>query len=282
MAPYQLASKDPAENPALHSWHHVFVPYCSSDLHSGQVSAPSNETFGLWFAGHNILKAIVSDLNSTAGLDTASTVVLSGASAGGIGTWINVDWLQETLPSAKVYGAPIAGFYAFGTFYEGAGHTTPPWPFDAQAWPKYAQLWSSFLPQACAKALGSNAPWCLISNFSAPHVAAPMFVTEAQTDAVQLMMHDGVPWWAAYGKVNATNAFLLEWKQNQTMQMKDTLKPGDGWFNPACFIHTEFSHTAPLIQGKSYSQAFAEWFAGGKPTVRLMDDCGILCNRQCK
>merc|ERR1711907_717027 len=112
MTLYQLASNDPAENPHMHSWNHVFVPYCSQDLHSGTVTSPNSSTWGLYFSGHLILEAIVQELrNAGLGQTSGSTVVLSGGSAGGIGTWINVDWLQGILPKASVVGAPIAGFY---------------------------------------------------------------------------------------------------------------------------------------------------------------------------
>ena len=153
----------------------VFVPYCSSDDHSGTVSTPTNDTWGLYFAGHLIVESIVKDLKATA-------VVLTGGSAGGIGTWINVDWLQSELTNTKVYGAPIAGFYAFSTQYTGYGSSRPPWPFTATDWPSYTKLWSSFVPAACAEAQGQDASWCMLSNFSALIVKAPMFVTEAQTD----------------------------------------------------------------------------------------------------
>ena len=55
-------------------------------------------------------------------------------------------------------------------------------------------------------------------------------------------------------------------------------------FNPACFIHTEFLHTAPLIDGVSYVQAFDSWLSGnGSMPPRLMDDCGddVFCNEKC-
>ena len=69
-------------------------------------------------------EAIIQDLLTTAHLGQSTTAVLSGASAGGIGAWINADWLQDILPHATVLGAPIAGFYAFAYPYEGPWHTT--------------------------------------------------------------------------------------------------------------------------------------------------------------
>ena len=66
-------------------------------------------------AGHLILSAVADELAALHGMDAATEIVLSGESAGGFGVYHNVDWLQTRFPSARVLGAPIAGyeFYAW-------------------------------------------------------------------------------------------------------------------------------------------------------------------------
>jgi hypothetical protein len=39
---------------------HVHIPYCSGDLHSGTVTTPTDETWGLYFSGHLVFEAVVS------------------------------------------------------------------------------------------------------------------------------------------------------------------------------------------------------------------------------
>jgi len=253
------------------------------DLHSGTVTPPQNSSWGLHFAGHLTLSAIVDELIAKHGLSDAEQAVLSGDSAGGIGTWINVDWLQARLSRAKVVAAPIAGFYAFAYPYTGPGHTSSGLAdFREPAWDSHVALWGSHLPSACAAALGkADESWCMLSNYSAPYVSAPVFVIEAQTDCVQLTAHDWVPSKARHAKADTpVGEYMVTWKDNQTVGLKATLKPGDGWFNPACFIHTEFTHTAPLIGGRSYVQAFDTWY-NNRTAVRLEDSCGLLCNEHC-
>ena len=38
-------------------------------------------------------------------------MLLTGGSAGGVGTFLNVDWLAKALPQAVVKGAPNAGWW---------------------------------------------------------------------------------------------------------------------------------------------------------------------------
>lgn len=56
-------------------------------------------------------EAIVEDLVANYGLGDATHVMLTGSSAGGLGTFHNVDLLAERLPNAVVKGAPVAGWF---------------------------------------------------------------------------------------------------------------------------------------------------------------------------
>lgn len=51
-------------------------------------------------------------------------------------------------------------------------------------------------------------------------------------------------------------AYVTEWHNNMTVALNPVIYTGptrqNGVFNPACFIHTGFTNTAPLIQGVSY------------------------------
>ena len=105
-----------ANNPLFFDAHHVDVPYCSGDLHSGTGTS----RWGLSFSGHLILDAVLTQLDAV-GLQDAAEIVFFGASAGGIGTWLNLDWVAGRYPKARVVGAPVAGFY----FYANAPYAGP-------------------------------------------------------------------------------------------------------------------------------------------------------------
>jgi len=87
-------------NPAFHDFAKVYVPYCSSGLHSGTANA-SDATEGRVFHGKYIFKAMIADLLTYSWLGQAEEVVLIGTSAGAIGVERNCDWMAETLHGVK-------------------------------------------------------------------------------------------------------------------------------------------------------------------------------------
>ncbi len=89
---HYLANANATANPNFATWHHVDVPYCSQDLFSGQRTDAPPSTWGLYFSGHRILAAVIDALERDAGLATATEIVFSGVSAGGIGMWLNANW----------------------------------------------------------------------------------------------------------------------------------------------------------------------------------------------
>lgn len=88
------------------------------DLWTGQRTSADADTFGFYFSGHLVLESVLSELDAQ-GLTSATQIVLTGESAGGIGVWPNLDWIAERYPKARVIGVPIAGYYFWAYPYQG-------------------------------------------------------------------------------------------------------------------------------------------------------------------
>ena len=84
---------------------------CSGDVYLGQETKA--DPFGLLFAGHLNLEAVITDLQVTHGLGdgTGHSLLLAGSSAGGLGTFNNADFVTDMLPSVSVKANP-QGFVA--------------------------------------------------------------------------------------------------------------------------------------------------------------------------
>ena len=98
-----MMQADPAANPDFYEWNRVYVPYVSGDVWGGAAPQPLNPfldtgdgskelmptgTVG-FFQGHLIVEEVLSSLKDVSGLADATEVILTGCSAGGIGTIAN-------------------------------------------------------------------------------------------------------------------------------------------------------------------------------------------------
>ena len=167
--------------------HHVYVKYCTGDTFKGTRTTVSNETWGLHFDGHLNFARILDTLVAKYGLiDESSTkILLWGGSAGGIGTFVNADFLSARFQESIVKAAPDAGFFFPRdplSLPNGCGT-----PLDYDDWaagPPYNDdpydssieiLWQSYVHKSCAdhyrQNLGAEFTWYCgsVSNLCKTH-----------------------------------------------------------------------------------------------------------------
>lgn len=123
-------SSSQTENPYFYDSNHVYIPYCTGDVHSGQISKATKDTFNLYFSGHlnvvSILNALINkdetlaNANSNVKNDLANAeyILISGSSAGGMGTFGNIDFIADYIRQRSgnnydivIKGAPIGGWF---------------------------------------------------------------------------------------------------------------------------------------------------------------------------
>lgn len=112
-----ILSADPAVNPHFFSYTAVYLYYCDGFSFVGDAEAPVS---GLYFRGRRILDGVLASLSATKGLDRATSVLLSGHSAGGLATYLHADHVGDVVgrltaagrSNGLVYGAaPDAGYF---------------------------------------------------------------------------------------------------------------------------------------------------------------------------
>jgi hypothetical protein len=278
-------------NPDFCGWNHALDPYCSQDLHSGQKTVATNATFGLYFSGHLIFKAILDALDKPPhNLRHATDIILQGISAGGIGVWLNIDYLARRYPRARVSGVSIAGFNFFATYYNGTNATQSSYltDFRESGLKSSYALYDAFVDHSCKEAhlaRGLSPSVCMLSNNSFPFIASEMFVVQAQTDQVTLTGHDRFP--DKYRNQSEEQAFMHKFQNNMTVALAPLMNPDNprnGVFAAACYTHIGFSHKQPLIKNTTFMEAFGNfYFNRTSPELyKLSDDCGLNCNPTCK
>jgi hypothetical protein len=117
-------------------------------------------------------------------------VLVTGGSAGGIGTFLNVDYIQTRLPHAIVKGAPNAGWFFPSdptTLPTGAGYPQLYADFVAgnpSVWDNSTDvLWDAYPIPECAASMvaaGRAAWYCGSIHNAYPFIKAPLMVIENQ------------------------------------------------------------------------------------------------------
>jgi len=87
----------------------AYLPYCSGDFWAGQQAQPDG--LGLYYSGHLIVTGAIKKLVKEQNLGAARSLVLFGLSAGGLGSWVNIDYVKREFPNAKVSIYSIAGWF---------------------------------------------------------------------------------------------------------------------------------------------------------------------------
>lgn len=105
-------SANPLKN-KFAEWTKIMVPYCDGAFHQGYAKYPiryKNST--LYFRGSRITKSLFESLHSQYGLYNSSKIVLTGASAGGVATFVWSNYLRSKLafPDA-LYTIPDSGVF---------------------------------------------------------------------------------------------------------------------------------------------------------------------------
>ena len=289
---WYLGSDNCKHNRDFCEWNHIFNPYCSQDLHSGQQTEPNE--WGVHFAGHHIQEAIMDELEDR--LSVATDIMVTGASAGGLGVWMTVDWVAKRYPQARVTGVSIAGLYFYASYYTGP-HAIGPSSmadFREEAFPTTYALYNAHVDEDCAKALPDPSA-CMLLNNSLPYIDSDIFVIQAQTDQVVLEGHDCFPG-DPYMNGDEEKQFLQDWHANMTVALQPIIRQERvnangkdrklGAFAAACYTHTNFTASHPFIQGENFYQPVHRWYFADQEGYKadsyvLHDDCGELCNPTC-
>eukprot|EP01084_Bolivina_argentea_P259618 438109_1 len=281
-------SDDPSINPDFYTGHHVYAPYCNGDVWGGQRLTPSTnpDTWGFYFSGHLVFEHIIQYLAyniSTGSLLDAQYILLTGGSAGGMGTFGNIDWLCTEMKKIGKYkdnitvkAAPIAGWFFPGNVTDEPLDPMMP-PNDYPHWvanenggeghnDSIVVLYDGYLLPNCVQALGKENAWhCGSVHNAYPYIEAPIFVLENKYDQNQIYAQMLMP---KNPVTNETIGYVeyygINMDRSIITQLIDEKNDKNGLFYPSCFDHgTGLSiggTGGTIINGYNSSQLVGDWF----------------------
>eukprot|EP01062_Namystynia_karyoxenos_P028360 TRINITY_DN2149_c0_g1_i1.p1 TRINITY_DN2149_c0_g1~~TRINITY_DN2149_c0_g1_i1.p1 ORF type:complete len:461 (+),score=126.46 TRINITY_DN2149_c0_g1_i1:90-1385(+) len=303
---------DVATNPDFADWNRIFVPYCSGDLWAGQMREAANpwsdpavpghgksgDTWTGWFAGHTVVSEVIAAVKSVHGADKATEVILTGCSAGGIGTLNNCDFFADSFPGARSvcrpeagwFGLPIAMFKDWQDGKESAdmhhGNDTM-WMLGINPYTATMDAVTQCMQHTKG---GTELPYCnqIPSPFPGqdqgfaccnappyfyPYTKTPMFISQNTMDAYMVSVQGLAP--------PTSTGYIKYLHDILAGSLTETVAQGrkqatDGLFATACLQHCPIPWSgegAPMVGQLNNMQAFGDWYFGrGSGTRMLLDN----------
>jgi len=260
-------SDDAGVNPLMYNWNMVYFKYCDGASFSGNndtITTVGNDK--LYWRGKINLQAYLDDLSKNHGLQKGTDYVISGCSAGGLATYLHVDWWKMVLPATSfIRGLPDSGY-----FLDYDSTNAPKYGTDMR-WVFKQQNSSSGVNERCIAANTGHEENCIFAEHTVPFITTPIFPLQSRFDAWQT---DNILGSKDPAQINTYGAVFDE---RFTAEQKNA---ANGYFLDSCFHHCgEWDNIR--INGDLSGIAFAKWYTtekGGHYFQEQTYPCATCCS----
>jgi hypothetical protein len=257
-------SSDYKVNHLMWNWNKVFLIYCDGGSFSGNnmTKIVYNET-EIYFRGFLNLKGFKVDLDEKHNFYNATDVVISGTSAGGLATYLHLDWWRSQIgENTKVIGLPDSGFFIdYNPLYS----TKMRWLFD--------QMNCSIgLNDECIKSnyVKSN---CIFPEYMVPYIHTPFFAIQSMFDTWQLGLEG-----FHKDNIKEINNYGLMFKERFNSVVLN--KNRNGIFLDSCYHHCGGWNDI-IINNTNVSIAFQMFYNSNQTTKEYIQNESHLCEKCC-
>jgi len=243
-------SDDPAVNPMMAEWSVAYLKYCDGGSFTGlNTSRTVHNGTELYFRGRAVLGAMQQYLLPKMG--SATDVVITGDSAGGLAAYLHVDnWasMLEAQGTTRVVGMPDSGFFPYynGTTHFGSG----------MKWVFHHMNSTGGVPAGCIAAhTAEDASSCFFAENAARYIKTPCFALQSEYDSDQMK-------WAEIHGTRTEN----QWGLHLSALIEQRLLGSNsrhGVFLDSCSHHCWGWGLYRSTSGVTQPQAFQEWYDKG-------------------
>lgn len=264
IAPNGILSAKATDNPNYAQAHRISVPYCTSDVFSGDtgpVAALSN----FQFRGRKVMAAVIDDLRTTYGLgQKGQRVLFGGLSAGGVSVLANADRVHKQIPEASLFALVDAGFHP----------DVPPLagPTIVQQFQTAMAAWNGMPNEACIAKNPGMPHKCYLGQYAEPEISIPVFFGQNLKDPNGALHCGGFTLSATPTRPQ------IDWYNKTYIPTVASLlaarAPKTGAFSPCKQVHTMAdgaAWTTFVLAGKSYGDDVATFQLGGATAPRAIE-----------
>lgn len=254
-------SSDRTTNKYFANANRVIVLYCDGSSFSGDASHPVYVGGKpIYFRGKAVLEAIMEDLVYSHDMKSATEVLVSGSSAGGLTTLLHADTVHTLLTNHGLSGfkfraAPVSGFFLMHDTNSqpvSGGHPIGTTFEQIQQEVFSLHNMTSAMNSDCIRDQGAaeNHWRCFMANYSYAYSSTPMFLMQSALDSWQIdNIYGGLsPKCSTYCKANkdcvghgttvgaedfqhctgTEISALNRWLQDFVSEIKTAKRPGEG------------------------------------------------------
>ena len=274
---YGIMSYNETSVSIIGDFNFVWFSYCDGTSQLSDLTEPLvvNGT-ALHLRGRAILDAHLSELDSLFQFSsTATEVIVSGTSAGGLSTHLHAPLFAARLPAARVVAVPDAAWW-WDTLAYGS-KTAHPW---VEMFTPALPLWNASFNRdnpaaaACLAAHPNDAVKCVTQPYQSAYSSVPTFHAQSLYDTANLAycfhapcsFSGNTPGSCSPSQVDAIQKFSTDLGDS----IKGSVKTTDGYFLQSCSQHETscrypdyFNVMTP--SGATMNSTFTEWYTGQGP-----------------
>jgi len=266
--PFGYMSNSRTVNPMMYNWNKVYLKYCDGASFSGSnATVTKYEGHNLFFRGLQNRQSYLAALKKTYGFDQATDIVIGGCSAGGLATYLHVDWWRGVAPSsARLVGLPDSGFFLD---YDAPG-SGPKYATDMK-WVYYQNNATNKINVGCEQNYPTNPYMCFFAEHVAPFIKSPIFPLQSEYDS----------WSTANILGSKDPAQINSYGKMLTQRFNDNVLKNtkNGGFLDSCFHHC--NGWSLSINGKNAATIFDPWYRTGTNGVAIAGQV-YPCDACCK
>jgi Pectinacetylesterase len=259
-----------ADNPHFADFNKVVIPYCTSDYFSGDTG-PTGGTTNFQFRGKDVVDAVVTELTLHYGLGASGqTVLLSGASAGGVSVLVNADRVAAMIPQAHLVGLVDAGWLP-----DVAPLTPPSFRTTIQTWMTF---WNGHPDDSCAAAEADQSFLCYFGEHVRAEITTPLMIVQNQNDPEGISHTGNIT--VGSGLTTAQTTWINDIYSPAVHAGLAAITATTGVFSTCDVVHTLTDSTrwTTTIQGGVALDDAAAAFFTATPALELPDDCKLPAN----
>ena len=302
-APGGMMSGSCEDNPTFCHFNRVFVSYCDGASYAGDVEEPrtANGTASpVYYRGKRIVDAVIQTLVADFGLGSATEVLLTGDSAGGMAVYLMADRVHAQLESAaprlrKYRVAPMSGMFLKHSNFDG----DPVFPDSMKSIFEFTNARSS-VSSDCVASRPAESQWeCFLPQVAYAHMTSRIFVLNSAFDMYQAeciygarldrnssnglyscgeprtgswcLKHPALGTPCSDAEIRSVNQYIDDFEG--TLQRSPAnatyLRAGNGAYVHSCHTHSEMQSTRAWLnlrhQGVSPWEAVRKWWDEDAP-----------------